>query len=199
MTRSGCRPSSTPCGPGPTRAPPPRPTSRDYRRQLRRLGFGHDQRRSVATTDAEFYRWTQWIFLQLFNAWYDAEPTGPARSTTWWGSSSPASVRSRMVELVRADLDRAAHLLADYRLAYIAEAPVNWCPGLGTVLSNEEVTADGPREIGNFPVFRRSLRQWMMRITAYADRLIADLDRLDWPESVKAMQRNWIGRSSGPG
>ena len=84
-----------------------------------------------------------------------------------------------------------------YRLAYISEAPVNWCPGLGTVLANEEVTADGRSERGNFPVFRRNLRQWMMRITAYADRLVADLDRLDWPESVKAMQRNWIGRSEG--
>ena len=97
-------------------------------------------------------------------------------------------------ELTRAEQHR---VLAGYRLAYIAEAPVNWCPGLGTVLSNEEVTADGRSEIGNFPVFRRNLRQWMMRITAYADRLLDDLDRLDWPESVKAMQRNWIGRSDG--
>ena len=88
-------------------------------------------------------------------------------------------------------------MLADHRLAYVDEAAVNWCPGLGTVLSNEEVTADGRSEIGNFPVFRRNLRQWMMRITAYADRLVDDLDRLDWPDSVKAMQRNWIGRSTG--
>ena len=88
-------------------------------------------------------------------------------------------------------------MLAGYRLAYIDEAPVNWCPGLGTVLSNEEVTPDGRSAIGNFPVFRRNLRQWMMRITAYADRLLDDLDRLDWPESVKSMQRNWIGRSYG--
>ena len=88
-------------------------------------------------------------------------------------------------------------MLAGHRLAYIDEAPVNWCPGLGTVLSNEEVTPDGSSAIGNFPVFRRSLRQWMMRITAYSDRLLDDLDRLDWPESVKSMQRNWIGRSYG--
>ena len=100
--------------------------------------------------------------------------------------------------VVRADPRRAAPACwTRYRLAYIDEAPVNWCPGLGTVLSNEEVTADGRSEIGNFPVFRRNLRQWMMRITAYADRLIDDLDRLDWPESVKSMQRNWIGRSDG--
>ena len=98
----------------------------------------------------------------------------------------------------RADRRRAAPACSTrYRLAYVSEAPVNWCPGLGTVLSNEEVTADGRSELGNFPVFRRNLRQWMMRITAYADRLIDDLDRLDWPESVKAMQRNWIGRSEG--
>src|SRR5205823_14004936 len=84
-----------------------------------------------------------------------------------------------------------------FRLAYLADAPVNWCPGLGTVLANEEVTADGRSEIGNFPVFKRNLSQWMMRITAYADRLIADLDRLDWPEPIKVMQRNWIGRSEG--
>ena len=88
-------------------------------------------------------------------------------------------------------------MIDSFRLAYVSEAPVNWCPGLGTVLANEEVTADGRSERGNFPVFRRSLKQWMMRITAYADRLAADLDRLDWPDSVKAMQRNWIGRSEG--
>ncbi len=171
---------------------------RRYRAQLRRLGFGHDQRRSVATTDVEFYRWTQWIFLQLFNAWYDtagqrARPIDDLIAEFTLG-----------VRRVPGDVDwngltgtEQQRILAGYRLAYIAEAPVNWCPGLGTVLSNEEVTADGKSEIGNFPVFRRNLRQWMMRITAYADRLIADLDRLDWPESVKAMQRNWIGRSVG--
>ena len=83
------------------------------------------------------------------------------------------------------------------RLAYISQAPVNWCPGLGTVLANEEVTADGRSERGNFPVHKRNLRQWMMRITAYSERLLADLDRLDWPEPIKLMQRNWIGRSEG--
>jgi len=98
-----------------------------------------------------------------------------------------------------AELDdlRRRQLIDSYRLAYLSEAPVNWCPGLGTVLANEEVTADGRSERGNFPVFRRNLKQWMMRITAYADRLIEDLDRLDWPDSVKSMQRNWIGRSEG--
>jgi leucyl-tRNA synthetase len=169
-----------------------------YRAQLRRLGFGHDQRRSVATTDPEFFRWTQWIFTQLFEAWYD-ESTKAARPISTlveqFESGAPrAPDRRAWSVLTRKEQHQ---LLAGYRLAYIDEAPVNWCPGLGTVLSNEEVTPDGRSAIGNFPVFRRSLRQWMMRITAYADRLLDDLDRLDWPESVKAMQRNWIGRSYG--
>ena len=125
--------------------------------------------------------------------------SGPARSPSWSPSSPPGARPTPGRPAVgRADARRAAPIVIDaHRLAYLSEAPVNWCPGLGTVLANEEVTADGRSERGNFPVFRRSLRQWMMRITAYADRLIADLDRLDWPESVKAMQRNWIGRSRG--
>src|SRR5262249_28682541 len=93
--------------------------------------------------------------------------------------------------------DEQRTLVDSRRLVYLSEAPVNWCPGLGTVLANEEVTAEGRSDRGNFPVFRRNLRQWMMRITAYADRLLDDLNRLDWPEKVKTMQRNWIGRSHG--
>ena len=169
-----------------------------YRAQLRRLGFGHDQRRSIATTDVEFYRWTQWIFLQLFEAYYD-ESAGRARPIADLVGEFEAGTRPTPDGRPWAELTSTEQqtILAGHRLAYISQAPVNWCPGLGTVLSNEEVTADGRSEIGNFPVFRRNLRQWMMRITAYCDRLIADLDRLDWPESVKAMQRNWIGRSVG--
>ena len=169
-----------------------------YRAQLRRLGFGHDQRRSIATTDVEFYRWTQWIFLQLFDAYYD-ESAGRARPIADLVGEFAAGTRPTPDGRPWAELTSTEQqtILAGHRLAYISQAPVNWCPGLGTVLSNEEVTADGRSEIGNFPVFRRNLRQWMMRITAYCDRLIADLDRLDWPESVKAMQRNWIGRSVG--
>ncbi|MEU8074076.1 leucine--tRNA ligase [Catellatospora citrea] len=163
-----------------------------YRAQLRMLGLGHDDRRSVATTDVEFYRWTQWIFLQVFNSWYDAEqgrarPIGElvekfAAEDPTWAGKSVAEQRA---------------IINEHRLAYVSEAPVNWCPGLGTVLANEEVTSDGRSERGNFPVFKRSLKQWMMRITAYGDRLIDDLDTLDWPEPIKAMQRNWIGRSTG--
>ncbi|GAA1743982.1 leucine--tRNA ligase [Luedemannella helvata] len=169
-----------------------------YREQLRRLGLGHDPRRSVATIDVSYYRWTQWIFLQIFNSWYDAD-AGKARPI--------AELESEFAEGRRPTPDgRAwAHLsdverrriINDYRLAYVSEAPVNWCPGLGTVLANEEVTADGRSERGNFPVFKRSLKQWMMRITAYGDRLLADLDLLDWPEPIKLQQRNWIGRSTG--
>nr|WP_240757728.1 leucine--tRNA ligase [Nakamurella flava] len=169
-----------------------------YREQLYKLGFAHDQRRSVATTDPEFFRWTQWIFLQLFNAWYD-ESAGRARPIAelvveFESGGRPTPDGRRWSELSKVEQGK---VVSDHRLAYVDEAPVNWCPGLGTVLSNEEVTADGHSEIGNFPVFRRNLRQWMMRITAYGDRLLDDLDRLDWPESVKSMQRNWIGRSYG--
>ena len=110
------------------------------------------------------------------------------------GERAHARTGAPWAELTDAEQRR---VIDSHRLAYISEAPVNWCPGLGTVLANEEVTADGRSDRGNFPVFRRNLKQWMMRITAYADRLVADLDRLDWPDSVKAMQRNWIGRSEG--
>ena len=169
-----------------------------YRAQLRRLGFAHDPRRSVSTTDRPFYRWTQWIFLQLFNSWFDPA-VGRARPIADLAAEFAVGVREvpggrDWAGMTFAERERE---LADHRLAYISEAPVNWCPGLGTVLSNEEITADGRSAIGNFPVFRRNLRQWMMRITAFADRLIDDLDRLDWPDSIKAMQRNWIGRSTG--
>jgi leucyl-tRNA synthetase len=171
--------------------------------QLRRLGLGHDERRRVATTDPAFYRWTQWIFLQIFNSWYD-----------------PIANKARPVAELIAELDagerepgegtnpfgRPWHELSpverrqvvdNHRLAYRAESTVNWAPGLGTVLANEEVTADGRSERGNFPVFKKPLPQWMLRITAYADRLLDDLGKIDWPDKVRTMQRNWIGRSTG--
>ena len=173
----------------------------NMRRQLRRLGLAHDQRRSVSTTDESYYRWTQWIFLQIFNSWYDEKlkkarhidelqrefdsgkrKLSGAHANTEWKSLSTLEQRK---------------ILDDHRLVYLANAPVNWCPGLGTILANEEVTAEGRSDIGNYPVFKRNMRQWTMRITAYADRLLDDLDRLDWPESIKLMQRNWIGRSTG--
>src|SRR5215472_11816560 len=173
------------------------------RRQLRRLGLGHDRRRELATTDPGYYRWTQWIFLQIFNSWYDGragrawpvadlvaefasgerEPVGEAHPDGLpWLELSPAQRRQ---------------VVDGYRLAYTGTELVNWCPGLGTVLASEEVTADGRSDIGNYPVYRRPLRQWMLRISAYAQRLIDDLDWVDWPESIKIMQRNWIGASDG--
>ncbi|HLS63905.1 MAG TPA: leucine--tRNA ligase [Ruania sp.] len=176
------------------------------RRQLRRMGLAHDDRRTFATTDPEFVRWTQWIFLQIYNSWFD--PDAPRRDGRGTGAARPITELIDQLASGRrptpdgrdwADLTPAEQeeLLGTYRLAYVADVPVNWCPGLGTVLANEEVTAEGRSERGNFPVFQRNLRQWMMRITAYGDRLVDDLDLLDWPEKVKAMQRNWIGRSEG--
>ncbi|MDX3362885.1 leucine--tRNA ligase [Streptomyces griseoaurantiacus] len=167
--------------------------------QLRRLGLGHDKRRSFATIDPDYYKWTQWIFLQIFNSWYDEEankarPISELVAQFESGERPvPGTTRawSALGETERADV------LGRYRLAYASDAPVNWCPGLGTVLANEEVTAEGRSERGNFPVFKSKLRQWNMRITAYADRLLDDLDELDWPEAIKLQQRNWIGRSEG--
>ncbi|MFM7535517.1 MAG: leucine--tRNA ligase [Acidimicrobiales bacterium] len=170
----------------------------NMRRQLRRLGLSHDLRRSIDTTDPDYYRWTQWIFLQIYNSWYDssarrARPIGELEAE--FAAGSRATPDGRAWSALDAAERHAA--LDAYRLAYLSDAPVNWCPGLGTVVANEEVTAEGRSDRGNFPVFRRTMRQWMMRITAYADRLLADLDLLQWTDALKSMQRNWIGRSEG--
>ncbi|EHR63964.1 leucine--tRNA ligase [Saccharomonospora cyanea] len=169
-----------------------------YLEQIRRLGLGHDERRRIATTDVDYYRWTQWIFLQIFNAYYDTE-LGKARPVSELEKAYAEGRRATPDGRPWSELSRKEQreIIDSQRLVYLSEAPVNWAPGLGTVVANEEVTADGRTERGNFPVFRRNLRQWVMRITAYADRLIDDLDRLDWPEKIKTMQRNWIGRSRG--
>jgi len=192
----------------------------NIRAQFKRLGQGYDWRRELATTDPQYYRWTQWIFLRLYDSWYDraedrARPIadlihaleteqyhvafdgrlvhggaltglealagGPSGTRTWYELSE----------------EEKRDVLDAHRLAFLDEVPVNWCPALGTVLANEEVTNEGRSERGNHPVYRRPLRQWMLRITEYADRLARDLDLVDWPESVKLMQRNWIGRSEG--
>lgn len=170
----------------------------NFRRQLGRLGLGHDSRRSFSTTDVDFYKWTQWIFLQIYNAWFDtaankARPISELISEFDSGARTLDDGRS-WKELTAGE---RADVIDNYRLVYRADSMVNWCPGLGTVLANEEVTSDGRSDRGNFPVFRKRLRQWMMRITAYADRLLDDLEVLDWPEKIKTMQRNWIGRSTG--
>ena len=144
-----------------------------FKQQLTRLGFNYDWEREVNTTDPGYFRWTQWIFGILYNSWFNPA-TGRAESIATYTGGDPDCVR----------------------LAYVAEARVNWCQALGTVLANEEVV-DGKSEIGGFPVERRPMRQWMLRITAYAQRLIDELEGLEWPESIKALQRNWIGRSEG--
>ena len=167
------------------------------RRQLRRLGLGHDPRRTFATTDPEFVKWTQWIFAKIFDAWYDVD-AAKARPISelieQFETGERVTGRGAWADLRPREREE---VLQNYRLAYVSESPVNWCPGLGTVLANEEVTAEGRSERGNFPVYTRKLKQWNMRITAYADRLDADLDTVDWPDAVKHMQRNWIGKSVG--
>jgi leucyl-tRNA synthetase len=157
-----------------------------FRRQLKSLGFSYDWSRELATTDVDYVRWTQWIFLQIYDTWFDHEmQTGRPIAEL----PIPADVEKQGDDAVRAYQD-------EHRLAYQSEAPVNWCPALGTVLANEEVI-DGKSERGDHPVVRMPLRQWMLRITAYADRLEKDLESLDWSEGIKALQRNWIGRSTG--
>jgi leucyl-tRNA synthetase len=191
----------------------------NFRRQIQMLGLSYDWDREIDTTDPGYYKWTQWIFLQLFNSYFDpvdekarpvshlineleneklvVGPDGSVRSNPTLEGMEEVSGEIRVERLWR-ELTQQERLdvIAGQRLAYTDEVPVNWCPGLGTVLANEEVI-DGKSEVGGFPVERRPMRQWMLRITAYADRLLKDLDLLNWPEPLKEMQRNWIGRSEG--
>ena len=168
-----------------------------FRRQLKMLGFSYDWSREFSTTDPDYFRWTQWIFLQLFNTWYDRDcewTDAGGKPRTGRGRPIgelpiPDDVQSQGEEAVRRYQDK-------HRLAYQHEAPVNWCPALGTVLANEEVI-DGKSERGDHPVTRLPLRQWMFRITAYADRLLSDLEEVNWPNSIKKLQSDWIGRSKG--
>ena len=188
-------------------------------RQLKRLGLSYDWNRNLATTDVDYYRWTQWIFLQLYRSWFDpvqqaARPIGELvaalESDRYYLQVDGGLVKADAPNLeaiagVPIGLRQWAELpplqrqqvIDENRLAYIDQVAVNWCPALGTVLANEEVTNEGRSERGNHPVFKRPLRQWMLRITAYAQRLIEDLDLVDWPESIKKRQRDWIGRSEG--
>src|SRR5436309_648346 len=157
-----------------------------FRRQIQSLGFSYDWDREVDTTDPAYVKWTQWIFLQLFDTWYDPEQN---KGRPIAELPIPAEVNKQGDMAVRRYQDSK-------RLAYQSEVPVWWCPALGTVLANEEVI-DGLSERGHHPCERRPLRQWVLRITAYADRLLKDLDQVEWPESIKTMQREWIGRSEG--
>ncbi len=164
----------------------------NFRRQIKSLGFSYDWDREVDTTDPHYYKWTQWIFLLLHDTWYDPDyPWTDAKGRPRRGKGRPIAELPIPGGTPDPDLYRDSR-----RLAYRAEVPVNWCPELGTVLANEEVI-DGKSERGGFPVVRMPLTQWMLRITAYAERLIEDLDDLDWPRPIKEMQRNWVGRSEG--
>ncbi len=144
-----------------------------FKSQLKRIGFSYDWQREINTTDPRYFKWTQWIFLQIYNSWFNPKSNKAEPISTYRGKNPD-----------------------EVRLAYVADVAVNWCPELGTVLANEEVV-DGKSEVGGFPVVRRPMRQWMLRITAYAERLIDELEGLDWPEGIKLLQRNWIGRSEG--
>jgi leucyl-tRNA synthetase len=156
----------------------------NFKRQIESLGFSYDWSREIDTTDPKYFKWTQWIFLKIYQSWFNpqTQKAEPIETLVY-----PRDVKSEREKRAYRDARR---------LAYVAEAPVNWCPELGTVLANEEVI-DGKSEVGGFPVVRRPMRQWMLRITAYAERLLNDLESIDWSSSLKEMQRNWIGRSEG--
>ena len=189
-------------------------------RQIKMFGFSYDWSRRLATIEPSYYRWTQWIFLQMFGSWYDpqrncARPISELIDKLEAGElvvdlggnltvppvskalEAFAGAPSGLFKFTELEPDQQRRLIDEYRLAYMAEVPVNWCPKLGTVLANEEVTNEGRSDRGDYPVYRRAMKQWMLRITAYAERLLADLDKLDWPEPIKIMQRNWIGKSLG--
>ncbi|MEW6159497.1 MAG: leucine--tRNA ligase [Verrucomicrobiota bacterium] len=155
-----------------------------FKRQIKSLGFSYDWSREIDTTDPDYFKWTQWIFLRLYHSWFN-----PATNKAEPIETLPCPATLKTESEVRAYRDSK-------RLAYVAEMPVWWCEELGTVLANEEVI-DGRSEVGSFPVVRKPMRQWMLRITAYAERLLSDLDTIDWSDSLKEMQRNWIGRSEG--
>jgi len=179
-----------------------------FKRQIQSLGFSYDWSREFATTDPDYFKWTQWIFLKLYNSYFDPEwnkvrpieiledalSENPKRKSEWQNNNYLNGLRS--VKLREKEKFDEFNLINNKRLAYVTKAPVWWCEQLGTVLANEEVV-DGKSEVGGFPVVRKPMRQWMLRITAYAERLLRDLDTIDWSESLKEMQRNWIGRSEG--
>jgi leucyl-tRNA synthetase len=186
-----------------------------FKRQIQSLGFSYDWSRELATTDPDYFKWTQWIFLKLYNSYFDpiwnkAMPIAlledvflenPKRKSEWEKNSRLIEVNKIFQRHAKEkNADELIKMRRDFvngsRLAYVTEAPVWWCEQLGTVLANEEVI-DGKSEVGGFPVVRKPMRQWMLRITAYAEKLLADLDTIDWSDSLKEMQKNWIGRSEG--
>lgn len=179
-----------------------------YREQMDKIGFSYDWSRQVKTSDADYYKWTQWIFIQLFDSWYNRK-TNKAEAISELiahfvkngtegldavSDENPTQFSAK--KWAESSELQKSEILLQYRLAFVADTFVNWCPGLGTVLANDEVK-DGFSERGGFPVERKQMRQWSLRITAYAERLLRGLDLLDWSDAVKEMQRNWIGKSQG--
>src|ERR1035437_8217297 len=181
----------------------PEKTTKDniarYREQMDKIGFLFDWDREVRTSDPNYYKVTQWIFLKLFNSWYNPETDKAEPIETLIKNFSKVSNFGKVgKEKKWKELDEKekSDVLMNYRLAYLSEAWVNWCPQMGTVLANEEVK-DGVSERGGYPVERKLMPQWSLRITAYANRLLNDLNNIDWSESIKESQRNWIGKSEG--
>ncbi|HLP77250.1 MAG TPA: leucine--tRNA ligase [Candidatus Paceibacterota bacterium] len=183
----------------------------NFTKQIKSLGFSYDWSREVDTTDPKYFKWTQWIFLKLYNSWFNPETNKaehvsffddlfseePKKKDIWGKNLTWLSLHTKWLgKSVTQRQSFQREFIDSVRLAYVSEAPVNWCPELGTVLANEEVI-DGKSEVGGFPVIRKPMRQWMLRITAYAEKLLTDLDTIDWSDSLKEMQRNWIGRSEG--
>ena len=178
-----------------------------YEQQLKKIGFSFDWSREIRTSDPAYYRWTQWIFIELFHSWYNKATDRAENISTLvahfekFGTENLDAVQSDELNFTVEEWQNASEadkqdILLNYRMAYRAETTVNWCPALGTVLANDEVK-DGKSERGGYPVYQKKMMQWSMRITAYSDRLLRGLDRLDWSEAVKESQRNWIGKSEG--
>ena len=178
-----------------------------YEQQLKKIGFSFDWSREIRTSDPAYYRWTQWIFIELFHSWYNKATDRAENISTLvahfekFGTENLDAVQSEELNFTAEEWLNASEadkqdILLNYRMAYRAETTVNWCPALGTVLANDEVK-DGKSERGGYPVYQKKMMQWSMRITAYSDRLLRGLDGLDWSEAVKESQRNWIGKSEG--
>ena len=178
-----------------------------YEQQLKKIGFSFDWSREIRTSDPAYYRWTQWIFIELFHSWYNKAADRAENISTLvahfekFGTENFDAVQSEELNFTAEEWLNASEadkqdILLNYRMAYRAETTVNWCPALGTVLANDEVK-DGKSERGGYPVYQKKMMQWSMRITAYSDRLLRGLDGLDWSEAVKESQRNWIGKSEG--
>jgi leucyl-tRNA synthetase len=184
-----------------------------YREQLDKIGFSFDWDREVRTSDPEYYKWTQWIFIQLFNSWYNPRTNKAEAIETLMHIFDTEGFKGLTHDILTGEIEKEltafspndwknfpekkrSEILMNFRIAYLGEAYVNWCPALGTVLANDEVK-DGVSERGGYPVERKLMKQWSMRITAYSQRLLDGLDKIDWTDSLKEAQRYWIGRSEG--